>query len=104
MNNGEISVKRLSDEQNADVKNQETKNSAPDQTNSEETANIHHKMNNILIREYSCWSRHPIATAVGAFSVFTSLVMVVGVLTVYFTTKEASMFFVFRNMQIISLE
>jgi hypothetical protein len=61
-------------------------------------------MNNILIREYSCWSRHPTVTAVGAFSVFTSLVIVVGVLTVWFTTKETSMFAVFRNMQIISVE
>jgi hypothetical protein len=126
MNNGEISVERLSDEQNADVNNQEMKNSAPDQTNSEETTHvinvvkaspmnpklmyifffslIHHKINNILIREYSCWSRYPTVTAVGVFSVFTSLVMVVGVLTVWFTTKETSMFFVFRNIQIISLE
>jgi hypothetical protein len=61
-------------------------------------------MNNILIREYSCWSRHPTARAVCAFSVFTSLAMVVGVLTVWFTTKATSMFFVFRHMQIISLE
>jgi hypothetical protein len=61
-------------------------------------------MNHILIREYSCWSTHPIATAVCVVSVFTSLVMVVGILTVFFTTKETSMFFVFRNIQIISLE
>jgi hypothetical protein len=61
-------------------------------------------MNHILIREYSCWSAYPIATAVCVVSVLTSLVMVSGVLTVLFTTKETSMFFVFRNIQIISLE
>ncbi len=126
MNNGEISVEHLSDEQNSDVNNQEVKNSTSDQLNSEERTKvinevkvspknptplyifffplIHHKINNILIREYSCWSRYQTVTAVGAFSVFTSLVMVVGVLTVWFTTKETSMFFVFRNIQIISLE
>jgi hypothetical protein len=126
MNNGEISVELLSDEQNSDVNNQKVKNSTSDQLNSEERTKvinevavspknpthsyiffffvIHYKMNNILIREYSCWSRHPTVTGLGAFSVFTSLVIVVGVLTVWFTTKETSMFLVFRNTQIISLE
>ena len=64
-------------------------------------------MNNILIREYSCWSRwsrHRTATRVCAFSVFTCLVMVVGVLTICFTAKKTSMFFVFRNIQTIFLQ
>jgi hypothetical protein len=128
MNNGDISVEPLSDEHNSDVNNQEVKNLTSNQLNSEETTKvinevnvspmnptplyiffffslfIHHKMNNILIRKYSCWSTHPIATAVCAFSVFTSIAMVVGVLTVLFTTKETSMFFVFRNIQIIFIE
>ncbi len=127
MHHGDISVENVTDEQNPNVNDQEVENSRQDQSNSEQTANIiniklktpmnptsvyifffycliHHIMNNVLIRKYSYWSTHPTETAVCAFSVFTSLVMVVGVLTVWFTTKEASMFFVFRNMQIISLE
>jgi hypothetical protein len=127
MKNSEISIERLSDEQNSNVNNQEMKNSIPNLSNSQKTTHvinvvnaspmnrtplyifflfffIDHKMNNILIREYSCWSRHRTATAVWAFLVFTSLVIVVVVLTVWFTTKKTSMFFVFRNIQIISLE
>ncbi len=127
MHHGDISVENVTDEQNPNVNDQEVENSRQNQSNSEQTANIiniklktpmnptplyiffffcliHHNMNNILIREYSYWSTHPTETAVCAFSVFTSLVMVVGVLTICFTTKTTSMFFVFRNIQIISLE
>ena len=127
MHHGDISVENVTDERNRNVNDQEVENSRQNQSNSEQTANIihiklktpmnptplyiffffcliHHNMNNILIREYSYWSTHPTETAVCAFSVFTSLVMVVGVLTICFTTKATSMCSVFRNIQIISLE
>jgi hypothetical protein len=59
-------------------------------------------MNNVFIREYSCWSRHRNATAVGEFVVFTSIVVVVGILTVCFTSpKPTGMLFCFLDLQII---
>ena len=61
-------------------------------------------MNNILIREYSCWSRHQTAAAVGAFFLFTAIAMTIGVLTVCFTTKKASMFLIFLDIKVISVE
>jgi hypothetical protein len=118
VHHGDISVENRTDEQNPNVGNPKVENSIPNLSNSEETTHvinvvnaspmnrtplyifflfffIDHKMNNILIREYSCWSRHRTATAVWAFLVFTSLVIVVVVLAVWFTTKKTSMFFVF---------
>ncbi|CAF3755537.1 unnamed protein product [Rotaria sp. Silwood1] len=38
--------------------------------------------------EYSCWSRHRTATAVSAFAIFTSIVMIIGVLIVCFTSPK----------------
>lgn len=49
-------------------------------------------MNTILNREYSCWSKHRTATAVGVSFVLTITAMVVGILIVRFTTKQTSMF------------
>jgi hypothetical protein len=48
----------------------------------------HYNINNVFIREYSCWLTHPIATAVGAFVVFTNIAMLIGVLTVCFTSAK----------------
>ncbi len=41
-----------------------------------------------FIREYSWQSRHPIATAVITFALFTSTAILVSILTVYFTQPK----------------
>jgi hypothetical protein len=52
-------------------------------------------MSNILIREYSWWSTHPTAIAIGVTSVFISMAMVVSILAVYFASQKQSMFLCF---------
>ncbi len=47
-------------------------------------------MINILIRQYSYWSEHPTAKAVCSFFIFTIIVIVTGVLIIYFTSKKPS--------------
>jgi hypothetical protein len=43
-----------------------------------------------FIREYSWQSRHPIATAVITFALFTGAAIVVGILTICFTQPKKS--------------
>jgi len=119
MNNGGISVGNLLDEQHAHAKNQQVKNSTQNQSNSEKIFNItnnkmkttmprtflyiffffflnHHTINTIFTREYSWCSTHQTATAVGAAALFTCIIMIIGILTVCFTSpKDRSMFFFF---------
>jgi hypothetical protein len=53
----------------------------PCQVNNQQHVNsiLHHNINNTFNMEYSCWSRHPTATAIDAFGLFISLSIIIGV-------------------------
>ncbi|CAF3938924.1 unnamed protein product [Rotaria sp. Silwood1] len=85
MNNDNTAIEHSLDKQHFHVNNLQVENST-----------VIMKMNSKLKKtpmvptplEYSCWSRHRTATAVSAFAIFTSIVMIIGVLIVCFTSPK----------------
>ncbi|CAF4123640.1 unnamed protein product [Rotaria sp. Silwood2] len=92
MNNDDISVKHLLTEQNPRIDNDQRENSIQNRSNSARFVNVADKIKKPTMiptpLEYSCWSRYRSATVAGAFSMFTIIAMVIGVLTVYFTSPK----------------
>jgi len=113
--NRDTSVQNLRDEQYSHANNQQVENSRLNQINT--VVNVIDKGTKtsmtptplyilfflfqsllytyVFIREYSYWSRNPVATATSAFAVFTSIVMIVGVLTVCFTSSRSTSKYIF---------
>jgi hypothetical protein len=120
MNNGSTSVEDADalTEQHPQVDNHQDENSTQNQSNSPKLINNINKpkkrplnptplyisffslrsleyINNIFIREYSCWSTHPSETAMGTFILFIILTIIVGVLTVCLTSPKPTGILVF---------
>lgn len=117
MDNDAIVVEHSLDEQHSRVDNQKRGKSTQNQSNSGEIVKSVNKMKHtpmnpthlyisfflfsiilmymiFFIREYSCWSTYRTATAAGAFAIFINIVILTGVLTVYFTLpKQSGMLF-----------
>ncbi|CAF4108322.1 unnamed protein product, partial [Adineta steineri] len=92
MDNSSIRVRHSFTEQDIEVDNVQNLSSTQNQSNAVESADITKKIKKLPMAstylEYSCWSRHRTATAVGAFGLFTILTMVTSILIVRLTSPK----------------
>ncbi|CAF1519485.1 unnamed protein product [Rotaria sp. Silwood1] len=93
MDNNTILVEHSSTEQGPHVNKERHEKSTQNESISAKMATVTNKKQKTPIiptpLEYSCWSRHRSSTAAGAFAVFTVVAMVIGILTVRFTSPQA---------------
>ncbi|CAF1426016.1 unnamed protein product, partial [Adineta steineri] len=92
MDNDGIRITHSFTEQDIHVDNVQHENSTQNQSNAVESANITKKIKKLPMTptslEYSCWSRHRTATAVGAFGLFTILAIATSILIVCLTSPK----------------